>query len=99
LTLRAGLQRFHSRRIVSFGVYLLLLALNYVPLLLHAIGMARAGRARQEIAGELEDKRTAFRKYRRQSLWLLAPLIVPVVAILQEVERRPATRASARSSA
>jgi hypothetical protein len=37
LTMRAGLHRFHSARMMAFGVYLLLLGINYVPLLLHAI--------------------------------------------------------------
>jgi hypothetical protein len=68
-------------------VYLLLLGINYVPLLLHAISMARQGSARQEIAGELGDKRAAMRKYRRQSLFLLLPLLIPIAAVLQEIRR------------
>jgi hypothetical protein len=87
-TLRAGIYRFHSARMITFGVYLLFLALNYVPLLLHAISMARDGSARQEIAGELDDRRAAFRKYRRQSLFLLLPLVVPIAALTQEIQRR-----------
>ena len=87
LTLRAGLTRFHSPRMTMFGVYLLLLGINYVPLLLHAIGMARQGSARKEIAGELGDKRAAMRKYRRQSLFLLLPLLIPIAAVLQEIRR------------
>src|SRR5712671_6346566 len=60
LSLRAGIYRFHSAGMTLFGAYLLLLGMNYVPLLLHAIDMARHGSARQEIADELEDKRMAF---------------------------------------
>jgi hypothetical protein len=89
-TLRAGIYRFHSPRMILLGVYLLLLGLNYVPLLLHAISMARDGSAGWEIAGELEDRRAAFRKYRRQSLFLLLPLVVPIAAVTQEIHRRRA---------
>jgi|SRR5271165_115934 len=91
LTLRAGIQRFHSSRMTLFGAYLLLLGVNYVPLLLHAVSLVRAGSAHQEIAGELGDQRAAMRKYRRQSLFLLLPLIVPIAAIVQEIQRRRAT--------
>jgi hypothetical protein len=84
LTLRAGIHRFHSARMIVFGFYLPSLGINYVPLLLHAIDMSRHGSAGQEIANELGDKSAAFRRYRRQSLLLLLPLVVAVVAIVQE---------------
>jgi len=90
LTLRAGIHRFHSARMIVLGFYLLSLGINYIPLLLHAIDMSRHGTAGQEIADELEDKRAAFRKYRRQSLLLLLPLVVAVAAIVQEAGRRRA---------
>jgi len=66
-----------------FGVYLCLIGVNYIPLLWHAISLARQGTAHDEIRGEGEDKRKMFRKYRRQSLLLLLPLIVPAVALWQ----------------
>jgi|HubBroStandDraft_4_1064222.scaffolds.fasta_scaffold263496_2 hypothetical protein len=88
LTLRAGSHRFHSARMIVLGAYLLSLGINYVPLLLNAIDLARRGHAGLEIADELGDKRAAFRKYRRQSLLLLIPLLVAVAAIVQEVRRR-----------
>jgi hypothetical protein len=88
LTLRAGIHRFHSARMIVLGAYLLSLGINYVPLLLHVIDIARQGSAGLEIADELGDRRAAFRKYRRQSLLLLIPLLVLVVAIVQEVTRR-----------
>jgi|SRR5208337_3593628 len=94
LTVRAGMQRFHSRQMIAFGGYLVLLGINYVPLLLHALSMLREGSVQQEIGGELEDKRAAFRKYRRQSLFLLLPLIVPIAAIVQEIQRRRTRPAS-----
>ena len=66
-----------------FGAYLLCLGVNYVPLLVHAIDLVRHGTAHQEIANELHEGRRMFRKYRRQSLLLLVPLVVPVLAILE----------------
>jgi hypothetical protein len=50
--------------------------------------MERRGSAGREISDELGDKRSAFRKYRRQSLLLLIPLLVPVAAMVQEVRPR-----------
>lgn len=43
----------------------------------------RKGTARQEIANELPEKDRMFRKYRRHSLFLLVPLVVPILAIIQ----------------
>jgi len=74
--------RFHSVWMVLFGVYLVFVGINYVPLLLHAIDISRRGSAQREIADELGSKQKTFRKYRRQSLWLFVPLVVPVAAIL-----------------
>ena len=85
ITVRAGMQRFHSRQVIAFGGYLVLLGINYIPLLLHALNMLREGSAPQELGGELGDKRAAFRKYRRRSLFLLLPLIIPIAAIVQEI--------------
>jgi len=87
LSLRVGLMRTHAMWQVLLGAYLVLLALTYAVLLGSAIAMARRGDARDEIADELDDKATAFRKYRRQSLWLLVPLAVPIAAIRQRDER------------
>jgi len=77
------LVRTHSIAGTVFGAYLLLLGANYVPLLLHAISLVRSGTAHQEIANEQSDKHRMFRKYRRQSLLLLVPLVVPILAIIQ----------------
>jgi len=84
------LQRNHSMRGAAFGSYLLTVGVNYVPLLLHAISLVRHNGAQREIADELGDRRRAFRKYRRQSLLLLVPLVVPVVALVQALGRKRA---------
>lgn len=88
LSLRAGLMRTHALWQILLGIYLLLLALTYAVLLGYAIAMTRRGNAREEIADELDDKAAAFRKYRRQSLWLLVPLAVPLAAFTQRDDAR-----------
>jgi hypothetical protein len=70
------------------GGYLVLLGVNYLPMLLHAVSLVRTHSASREIAEELVDRRFAFRKYRRHSLYLLVPLVVPLLATLQLRERR-----------
>jgi hypothetical protein len=88
LSLRVGLIRTHALWQILLGIYLLFLALTYAVLLVCAISMARRGDAREEIANELDDKITALQKFRRQSLWLLVPLVVPVAAMRQRGEKR-----------
>lgn len=78
------LLRSHSMGGLALGSYLLLIAVNYVPLLLHAISIVRRKSARDEIADEVTEKRRMFRKYRRQSLLLLVPLVVPILALAQQ---------------
>jgi Ca2+/Na+ antiporter len=82
LSLRVALMRTHATWQILLGIYLFFLALNYAVLLGYAIAMARRGDAREEIADELDDKTAAFRKYRRQSLWLLVPLAAPIASIM-----------------
>jgi hypothetical protein len=74
--LRAG-----SEWQIALGLYFLSLGLNYVPMLVYAIEIARRGSALAEIGSELSNKREAMAKYRRQSLFLLVPLVVPAVAL------------------
>lgn len=70
------------------GVVLLSAALNYVPLLLHAIALARGGDPRAEVTRELEQRNRAFRKYTVQQLLILVPLAIVLLALIQS--RRPA---------
>jgi hypothetical protein len=51
----------------------------------------RLDSARCEIAEENTDKRRIFRKYRRQSLLLLVPLAVPILALARELHRKTST--------
>ena len=72
---------------IALGVYLISLGLNYVPMLVYAFAINKTKSARTELGSELDDKRAAMTKYRRQSIWLLMPLIVPIVALTQARKR------------
>lgn len=64
------------------GIVLLWIALNYVPLLLHAIDLARSSTARQEASDVLANPRLA-RQYGIRQLWILVPFAVVLFALLQ----------------
>ena len=68
---------------IALGLYLITLGLNYAPLLIYAIVLTRDNSASAELGSELENKRVAMANYRRQSFWLLVPLVVPLVALTQ----------------
>ncbi|HVC98289.1 MAG TPA: hypothetical protein VND64_31760 [Pirellulales bacterium] len=67
--------------------YLVCLAVNYLPLLTYAVVIVRKRSAHDEAAAELVD-RSNLRRYGIQQLWLLVPLVVPLVALWQETSRR-----------
>jgi hypothetical protein len=73
---------------VLSGAYLLSLGINYLPLLMYAIAIVRAGSAEAGMPVNSNDRQRMFRRYRRQSLWLLVPLVVPILAIRQEWQAR-----------
>ena len=75
------LSRAASAGQTALALYLVSLGLNYVPMLAAAADLARKGSARAELGDELKDKRLAMAKYRRQSLYLLVPLLVVAVAL------------------
>jgi hypothetical protein len=70
------------RGVPVLGIPLLWIALNYVPLFLHSVDLARKGTARQEVAAELGDPKKA-RSYSWRQLWILVPFAVVVLAITQ----------------
>ncbi|MDQ2905428.1 MAG: hypothetical protein ABI456_16685 [Ktedonobacteraceae bacterium] len=74
------------------GFFLLWLAVNYLPLLLYAISIVRGKSAEREVAFELEHKDVFARKYGLQSLLLVLPLVVLLLAIFQEVQKRSRLR-------
>ena len=68
------------------GIALLWVALNYVPLLLHAIDIVRCGSARQEAAYELAHPEI-MRRYTVLQLWLLVPFAMVIMALAQRGAR------------
>ena len=72
---------------IALGIYFISLGLNYIPMLVYAITINKAKSARSELGSELDEKRAAMKRYRRESLWLLVPLIVPIVALTQTRKR------------
>ncbi len=78
----------HPLPVGFMGLFFSWTALNYVPLLLYAISIARSKSARQEVAFELEHKEFYARKYTLQSMWLLLPLVGPILTIFQEMQKR-----------
>ena len=68
--------------------YVLFIALNYVPLFLYAISIARRRSAQEEVAFELAHKEHYARKYTGQSFLVLLPLVVPILAIWQEWQKQ-----------
>ena len=78
---------------IALGLYLITLGLNYVPMLIYAVVITKGNSASAQLGSELENKRVAMANYRRQSLWLLVPLVLPLVALTEgraAVERRNA---------
>jgi hypothetical protein len=69
--------------ILTLGVYLILLGINYVPMLAYAVAISMRGSALAEVDDELNDQRCAMAKYRRQSTFLLVPLMVAITALRQ----------------
>ena|SRR5215831_2589368 len=75
--------RSGSVEMTVFGVALVGLGANYVPLLLHAIDLVRRSGVEAAIADDVSDRQALYVKYRRQSLWLLVPFAVGMAALSQ----------------
>jgi hypothetical protein len=84
LSLAQGLRLLRNgfNRELGLGFVLLWIGLNYVPLFIHAIDLARRGTARQE-AGDDLDRRQLLRRYSAQQFWLLVPFAVVVLDLTQ----------------
>jgi hypothetical protein len=85
----------HPLLMAVLGFGLSWIAVNYVPLLLYAISISRGKSAEREAAFELEHKDYYARKYTFQSLLLVLPLVVPLLALSQEVRKRSSVRSRA----
>ena len=72
---------FRARSVwqVVLGAYLICLGINYVPMLAYTLSIGNKQNAQAELADELREKRKAMSKYRRLSVLLLVPLLVPIL--------------------
>jgi len=70
------------------GIYIISLAMNYTPLLIYAILIARRTSAQQEVAAELAERDRYARMYGVQQALLLVPLAIPILALVQEARRK-----------
>jgi hypothetical protein len=77
------LLRTNSVSQILLGAYLIFLGINYVPMFAYALAIGNRQKAQAEVAEELSNRRVAMSKYRRVSLLLLVPLLVPIVALTQ----------------
>ena len=66
--------------------YFLGIALNYLPLFLYSLLLARRGASRR---GRGDFERAEAVRYTKQQFWLLVPLVVLTAAIWQEARRKP----------
>ena len=79
----------HSPLMIILGSFFLGVSLNYIPLLLYSINIAKHKSAQQEVAYELEHKDRYAAKYTLQSiLLLLMPLAMLLLAVYQNVSKR-----------
>jgi hypothetical protein len=73
---------------IVLGGVLAAIGVNYVPLLIYAIALIRAGTARYEVAHELEQAEVSQRRYGTQQFLLVVPFAVLVLAVEQTLMRR-----------
>jgi hypothetical protein len=88
-----ALLRAHSLWGTAVGTYLVCPGINYGPMLGYAVAIGNRENARLELGDELKEKQVAMSKYRRQSLLLLVPLVVPIFAIFRRAPRASAAHA------
>jgi len=73
---------------IAIGAVLVSIGMNYLPLLIYAVGLIRSGTARQEVALELETAQQYQRRYGAQQFLLVVPFAVLVIALVQLFMRR-----------
>jgi len=78
------LYRSHSLWQAALGTYLICLGINYVPMFAYTVSIGNKQNALAELGDELIEKRKSMSKYRRLSLLLLVPLLVPFFAITRD---------------
>ncbi len=85
LSIRAGLMQSSPVNWESaMGFWLVGIALNYIPLFLYAILIAKAGTVKQEGEPEIQHAK----RYGVQQVVILIPLLVVILALVQEARSR-----------
>jgi len=92
------LLRSHSIWQMILGWYILSMGVNYVPMLVYAIAMVRHRGARPELGVEPRHGTRPNFKYTIQSLVLLVPLLVPGMAIVQELHKAHTVKLQSQGS-
>lgn len=82
-----SLLRGRSRWQAALGAYLILLALNYLPLLLFAVRLRTQQRAEVEVADLLDDH-VALVRLSKQSLLLVIPILPVISTFLPDASTR-----------
>ncbi len=77
------LLRSHSFWQEALALYFASLGINYVPLWLHALAIGRRRSTPAEVEGELAHRTKSGLRYTAQSLLLLVPFLIPMVAVVQ----------------
>jgi len=83
------LWRSNSYPQLTFGFYFVSLAVNNMLMLLYALEINNRESARAEIGNELNRKRDAMAEYRRQSIYFLIPLVIPILALQRRYKSGP----------
>jgi hypothetical protein len=91
-----GLAR--SALATGIGVYLMLLGLDYVPLLAYAVLIYRRGSAKREIEKELRNETHYRTKYGMQQVLVMVPLVIPALAAYQAIKKENPADAANPSS-
>jgi hypothetical protein len=81
--------RGHSPWQVALGMYLICLGINYLPMLRFAVAVRNKQNAQSDLRDEVPEKKSSMTKYRRLSLLLLVPLLVPIFGLSQMRTRPP----------
>jgi hypothetical protein len=70
------------------SVYMMLIALNYVPILIYALAIKNRTKARKEAWIEMSSLDKYGHKYGLQQLLIFVPFAIIVVSVIQEILNR-----------
>jgi hypothetical protein len=74
------------------GAYLILIGVNYIPLLAYMVVIVRKGSAKAEVADYVSQDKHYVRKYSTQQFLLFLPLVVLLLSVWQELRKNRTPR-------